>query len=227
MARQAEDRDRGLTWSEPRALLNQPKDPAQADRVASILHHLCAACSAHFDKVQQLLTDRAIAYAVRPRLVRGLDYYMRTTFEFVHGSLGAQNSVLGGGRYDGLAEQLGSRVPAPGIGFSIGEDRLVMSLEETAPDAHRHSIDLYIAPLGEPALRHCAALAHEIRRKGAVVELGLDSKLKRALELANKLAARHVLIVGENEMNAQAYTLKNMTTGEQQSVTRQDLLAKF
>ena len=83
--------------------------------------------------MREYLDDRGIAYEVRPRLVRGLDYYMRTTFEIAHGALGAQNSVLGGGRYDGLAEALGSKVPAPGIGFSIGEDRLVMSVEERHP----------------------------------------------------------------------------------------------
>ena len=85
----------------------------------------------------RILDDRGIAFEVRPRMVRGLDYYMRTTFEIVHGALGAQNSVLGGGRYDGLAEALGSKVPAPGIGFSIGEDRLVMSVEQEHPDALR------------------------------------------------------------------------------------------
>ena len=98
----------------------------------------CASPAAtHFDAVRAHLDDRGIAYEVRPRMVRGLDYYMRTTFEIVHGALGAQNSVLGGGRYDGLAESLGSRVPAPGIGFSIGEDRLVMSVEQEHPDAYK------------------------------------------------------------------------------------------
>ena len=106
-----------------------PKDQPIIDKLPSILDHLCDACRAHFARCSAICDDRGIAYEVRPRLVRGLDYYMRTTFEMVHGSLGAQNSVLGGGRYDGLAESLGSKVPAPGIGFSIGEDRLVMSVE--------------------------------------------------------------------------------------------------
>src|SRR6202011_3324152 len=99
----------------------------------SIQDHLCAPCSEHFGRVRELLGDRGIPYEVRPRMVRGLDYYMRTTFEIVHGGLGAQNAVLGGGRYDGLAESLGSKVSAPGIGFSIGEDRLVMSVEAAHP----------------------------------------------------------------------------------------------
>src|SRR6185436_16880156 len=99
------------------------------DQLPTIVDHLCDPCRAHFDAVRSYLDARAIEYEVRPRLVRGLDYYMRTTFEVVHGALGAQNSVLGGGRYDGLAEALGSKLPAPGIGFSIGEDRLVMTVE--------------------------------------------------------------------------------------------------
>lgn len=204
-----------------------PQDQPIIDGLPSILDYLCGVCKPHFATVQQFLSDRGIAYQVKPRLVRGLDYYMRTTFEFVHGALGAQNSVLGGGRYDGLAEQLGSKVPAPGIGFSIGEDRLVMSIEEAAPDAHRHRLDLYIAPLGAEALRHCAQLAFDLRRAGAVTELGPDAKLKRAMEVANKLGARFALIVGENERNAGQYALKDMTSGEQITVSRDQLLGRF
>ena len=98
------------------------------DSLPSLVDHLCEPCRLHFDAVKRYLDDRGIAWRLTPRLVRGLDYYMRTTFEVVHGALGAQNSVLGGGRYDGLAESLGSKVHSPGIGFSIGEDRLVMSV---------------------------------------------------------------------------------------------------
>src|SRR6516162_791711 len=100
---------------------------------------------------------------------------MRTTFEVVHGSLGAQNSVLGGGRYDGLAESLGSKIHSPGIGFSIGEDRLVMSVEATQTPA---PLDLFIAPLGEPELRHAAKIARQVRKSGHSVELA-EGKLKR------------------------------------------------
>jgi histidyl-tRNA synthetase len=99
-----------------------------------------------------------------------LDYYTRTTFEITHGALGAQNSVLGGGRYDGLAEALGSKVRSPGIGFSIGEDRLIMSLEEATTGPRESGLDVFMAPLGEPALLHCAALARELRRLGKSVE---------------------------------------------------------
>jgi len=185
------------------------------DKLPTILDHLCDVCRPHFDAVQRYLRDAGIAFEVRPRLVRGLDYYMRTTFEVVHGSLGAQNSVLGGGRYDGLAESLGSKVHAPGIGFSIGEDRLVMSVEPENPQV---PLDLFIAPLGDAALRECARLARELRNDGLVVELLAEGKLKRAMELANKLNARYTLIVGDNEIATGQYALKNMQTGEQRNV---------
>src|SRR5262245_41336757 len=168
------------------------------DALPTINNFLCEACRAHFDAVKQYLTDRGIEYEVGPRMVRGLDYYMRTTFEVVHGALGAQNSVLGGGRYDGLAESLGSKVPAPGIGFSIGEDRLVMSVEGEQTPA---PLDLFIAPHGEPALRHATIMARELRLAGRSVEVG-EGKVKRSMEIANKIGARHVLFVGENEMAA-------------------------
>jgi histidyl-tRNA synthetase len=204
-----------------------PDDQPIIDALPSILDHLCNRCRDHFATVRELLADRGISCEVKPRLVRGLDYYTRTTFEFQHGALGAQNSILGGGRYDGLAEDLGSKTPAPGIGFSIGEDRLVMSIEETAPQVNRHVLDLYIAPMGAAALRHCAGLAYELRKRGAVVELGGDVKLKRAMEVANKLEARYALLVGDNEMNAGAYALKDMGSGEQSTIVREALLDRF
>ncbi len=181
------------------------------DRLPSILDHLCETCRTHFALVRRYLEERDIAYELRPRLVRGLDYYMRTTFEVVHGALGAQNSVLGGGRYDGLAESLGSRIPAPGIGFSIGEDRLVMALEGAWSDP----LDVFIAPLGEAAAGQAARLARPLRERGFSVETGSEARLKRALELANKLGARFALIVGDDEIASERYTLKNMQSGEQ------------
>jgi histidyl-tRNA synthetase len=194
------------------------------EKLPSILDCLCADCRAHFDSVRGYLDDRGIEYEVRPRLVRGLDYYMRTTFEVVHGSLGAQNSVLGGGRYDGLAEMLGSKVHSPGIGFSIGEDRLVMSVE--GEHASAGALDLFIAPLGEPALRRAAVMARDLRRAGLVVELS-EGKLKRGMELANKLGARYTLIVGDNELAAGRFAFKNMSTGEQEDLTPDEIAARL
>jgi histidyl-tRNA synthetase len=189
------------------------------DKLPTIVECLCDACRQHFDAVKKFLCDLGIQYEVRPRLVRGLDYYMRTTFEVVHGSLGAQNSVLGGGRYDGLAESLGSKVHSPGIGFSIGEDRLVMSVEGTQSES---SLDLLIAPLGAAATTEAAKMALDFRRSGISVEVA-EGKLKRVMELADKLGARFTLIVGDNEIAAGRFALKNMSTGEQRNLTREEI----
>ena len=181
------------------------------------------------EAVKQYLTDRGIEYEVRPRMVRGLDYYMRTTFEVVHGSLGAQNSVLGGGRYDGLAESLGSKVHSPGIGFSIGEDPQLSDEPWSRRANPPSALDLFHRrDLGEAALRQCGRTW--LATCGAPdisVELLVEAKLKRAMELANKLGARFVLIIGENEMAAGRYTLKNMSTGNQQSLTREEIAARL
>jgi histidyl-tRNA synthetase len=203
-----------------------PADQPIIETLPSILDYLDDSDRDHFRRVREFLDDRDIAYEVKPRLVRGLDYYARTTFEITHGSLGAQNSILGGGRYDGLAESLGSKVPAPGIGFSIGEDRLVMTVEEGQP-ASGSALDVYVAPMGEVAQRQGAALGGELRRAGVSVEVGTDHKLKRMLELANKLGARYALLIGDNEIVNQAYTLKDMASGEQSTVTRQQLVERF
>ena len=200
-----------------------PGDEAIITTLPSIHDFLNEECRAHFARVRELLDARGIEYEVRPRLVRGLDYYTKTTFEILHGALGAQNAVCGGGRYNGLAESLGSRVPAPGIGFSIGEDRLVMTIEESMNGGSLAPLDLFIAPLGAEAGVHAALLARDLRREGIVVEVSTDSKLKRALETANKLGARYALMLGDNEIAAGLYTLKEMGTGEQRSVGRETL----
>src|SRR5579863_9155668 len=196
-----------------------PEDQPIIDKLPSILDNLCEICGPHFTAVQTYLQDRGIPYEVKPRLVRGLDYYMRTTFEVVHGNLGAQNSVLGGGRYDGLAESLGSNIHSPGIGFSIGEDRLVMTVDQAAGDA----LDVFMAPLGDAALRHAGPLARDLRRSGISVEVAANAKLKRAMELANKIGARYALILGDDEIAAGEYSLKDMQSGDQRRVSREQL----
>jgi histidyl-tRNA synthetase len=192
------------------------------EKLPSILDSLCEDCKRHFEAVKRYLTDRGIEYEVKARMVRGLDYYMRTTFEVVHGALGAQNSVLGGGRYDGLAEVLGSKVKAPGIGFSIGEDRLVMAVEESAIPP---KLDFFIAVLGEVAMSHVGSLVRDLRSAGFSVQLA-EGKLKRIIEVANKLGARYALIIGDNEIAAGKYALKNMETGVQDSVSAPEIFER-
>jgi histidyl-tRNA synthetase len=179
----------------------------------------------HFEAVQGILRAVGVEFHINDRLVRGLDYYTRTAFEFTHGALGAQNAILGGGRYDGLSEALGGPA-APGIGFAIGEDRLVMSLKETAEGVLRKP-DVYVAPMagmnGE-----AARLARELRRHDLVVELGDESfRLKKSFEAATKVGAKYILIVGENEVKADAFAVKNLVTGEQVSVARGELARKI
>jgi histidyl-tRNA synthetase len=155
-----------------------------------------------------------------------LDYYTRTTFEFVHGSLGAQNSLLGGGRYDGLSEQLGGP-PAPGIGFSIGEDRLALTIGEEGSPARESSgaLAVYVAWMGESAFAPAAELARTLRRHGVPTELAPeDAKLKKSLELASRLPARYALIVGERELADRRYPLRDLSRGRQQSYTEPELL---
>jgi histidyl-tRNA synthetase len=148
------DRQRRVTTNPLRVLdCKVPEDQDIINSLPSILDHLDPKCAEHFTTVRAHLDARNIAYEVRPRLVRGLDYYMRTTFEITHGALGAQNSVLGGGRYDGLAESIGSKVSAPGIGFSIGEDRLVMTVQETTTQPSA-TVDVFIATMGDAADLH-------------------------------------------------------------------------
>ncbi len=202
------------------------QDQEIINALPSILDHLCAACAEHFGRVRRYLDDRGIGYETRPRMVRGLDYYRRTTFEITHGALGAQNSVLGGGRYDGLAESLGAKTAAPGIGFSIGEDRLVMSVGGEGEQAGE-GLDLYIAPMGEAAMREAAKLAGPVRRAGFSVEVGLEGKLKRSLELANKMAARWCLLVGDDEIAAGRYTLKEMSTGGQTAAAAEEIVERL
>jgi histidyl-tRNA synthetase len=199
-----------------------PEDQDLINALPSILDYLCPNCSEHFTTVKAHLDNRNIAYEIRPRLVRGLDYYMRTTFEITHGSLGAQNSVLGGGRYDGLAESIGSRVAAPGIGFSIGEDRLVMSVQD-AGAAPAASVDVFVATMGEAAEMHAGELAAELRAQGISVERSTDKKLKRALEVASKTGARYALIIGDDEVASGSYSLKDMATTEQVKLSRAEL----
>jgi histidyl-tRNA synthetase len=199
-----------------------PEDQPIIDKLPRIRAFLDDGCRKHFEQVKGILTAVGVEFQENDRLVRGLDYYTRTAFEFTHGALGAQNAILGGGRYDGLSEALGGP-SAPGIGFAIGEDRLVLALQESA-EAVQSKPDVYIAPLGAGMDREAALLARELRRHDLVVELGDENfRLKKSFEIASKQGARFVLIVGENEVKSGSFALKNLETGEQVSVPRGEL----
>src|SRR5579864_6797436 len=203
-----------------------PEDQPIIEKLPRISQFLDEPCRKHFEAVQEILTKVGVKFSLNDRLVRGLDYYTRTAFEFTHGALGAQNAILGGGRYDGLSEALGGPA-APGIGFAIGEDRLVMSLKETAEGVLRKP-DVYVAPLGAGMNAEAAKLARELRHHDVVVELGDDAfRLKKSFEAATKAGAKYILIVGENEVKADAFSLKNLATGEQVSVPRGELAQRI
>src|SRR5438067_4343920 len=196
-----------------------PEDQPIIEKLPRISEFLDDPCRQHFEQVQEILKSVSVEFQLNDRLVRGLDYYSRTAFEFTHGALGAQNAILGGGRYDGLSEALGGPA-APSIGFAIGEDRLVMSLSESAEAVVRKP-DVYIAPLGPGMNREAARLARELRRHDIVVELGDESfRLKKSLETASKLGARYALIVGENELSTGIFALTNLRPGEQKQIAR-------
>jgi len=202
------------------------EDQPIIDKLPRISHYLDEPCRQHFAEVQNLLTAVAVPFVLNDRLVRGLDYYEKTAFEFTHGALGAQNAIVGGGRYDGLSETLGGP-RAPGIGFAIGEDRLVLSLQKSAEELAKKP-DAYIAPLGLGTNAEAARLARELRGQDLVIELGDESfRLKKSLETASKIGARYAIIVGENEVRAGAFALKNLATGEQVTVPRAELAAKI
>jgi histidyl-tRNA synthetase len=192
-----------------------------------IADHLCSECAHHFELVKQYLQEAAIAYEIVPRLVRGLDYYVRTAFEIVSGDLGAQNALVGGGRYDGLAEVLGgSRVP--GFGFAMGLDRLVMILPQEIQARGKHPPDLFLAHLGEAAFHRALEVARITRGNGIFCQLEFsDGSLKSQLRQANRIGARTVLIIGEEEMARGSYTLKSMENSTQTEVTIDQLKNHF
>jgi histidyl-tRNA synthetase len=204
-----------------------PEDQPIIEKLPRISQFLDEGCRTHFEAVQAILKKVGVPYTLNDRLVRGLDYYTRTAFEFTHGALGAQNAILGGGRYDGLSEALGGP-PAPGIGFAIGEDRLVLSLQEKASaESVLRKPDAYIAPMAGMNA-DAARLARELRRDDLVIELGDDTfRLKKSFEAATKVGAKYILIVGENEVKDDAFALKNLTTGDQVSVPRSELAQRI
>lgn len=187
-------------------------------KLPSILDHLCPECRQHFDRVTGELRQRGIAHEITPRLVRGLDYYTRTTFEITSNKLGAQNALLGGGRYDGLSEMLGGP-PAPGFGFAMGEDRLALTAGETGAFTLDSAPAAYIAWMGDAALSPALDLARTLRREGFRTEIPLEhSKLKKMLGHASRLRARFSVIVGEGEIESGRYQVKDMQTGGQEPV---------
>jgi histidyl-tRNA synthetase len=202
------------------------KVPADREVMAGaplIQDSLCAVCRDHFGRVRALLDGLGVPYELDPRLVRGLDYYRRTAFEVTLPGLGAQNALLGGGRYDGLVEALGG--PAvPGFGFAVGEDRLVMSLAPDLP-IPGDAPDASIVALGEAAATRALAIARRLRLGGhrVVYDPLPDRSLKAQMRRAHDRGSRFVLILGDDEIRQGVLVLKRMADGRQETVGEADL----
>jgi histidyl-tRNA synthetase len=203
------------------------KLPNEQEIIATLprmAEHLCAECAEHFAEVKRQLELRGVIYRENWRLVRGLDYYMRTTFEITAQGLGSQNAVCGGGRYDGLVELLGGP-PTKGIGFAIGEDRLILSLQESGKAPAPTGPEVYVAWMGEKAFATAIRAAKDLRAAGFRVELpATEQKFGKALGQADKLGARYALVLGEDEVSSGGWTLKTLADGSQKKYTESDLL---
>ncbi len=193
------------------------------EKLPKIIEHLDPECRRHFDRVTSELQARGLTYQVTPRLVRGLDYYTRTTFEITSGALGAQNAVVGGGRYDGLSEMLGGP-PTPGIGFSIGLDRLILAVQAAAVLKSESPLAAYVVWMGKSALPPASRLVRELRALDLNVEIDYNPmKVKKAMGIASKLKARFAIIIGDGELASGRYQVKDMTSGEQQEMEPQTI----
>lgn len=188
-----------------------------------ILDYLCDDCKSHFEKLQKNLTAMNIEFTVNPKIVRGLDYYTKTVFEFVTTSIGAQGTVCGGGRYDGLIEQLGG-APTPALGFAMGIERLIMTMESQGCDfIEPKKCALYIAAMDDTAMEKAIVLTKMLRDDGIWAEYDLAGRgLKAQMKYANKLGADFSMVLGSNEIESGKANLKNMETGEQTEISLGD-----
>jgi histidyl-tRNA synthetase len=194
----------------------EPRTIEVMKRAPVITDHLCDACRKHFAAVRDLLAEIGVEHTLEPRLVRGLDYYTRTAFEFVATGLGSQNAVGGGGRYDGLSEALGGP-PLPGIGFALGVDRILLAV--SGPQDVTSPIDAYVVALGPEAARAALGLVGRLRTAGLGAQLDLASRgLRGQMKDAARSGARWAVILGDQELAAERATVRDLLTGEQESV---------
>ena len=211
-----EDRAR-VTTNPLRTFDSKEPETVEAMKSAPVItDHLCDSCRKHFESVRTLLSDVGVPFDVDPTLVRGLDYYTRTAFEFVAGGLGAQNAVGGGGRYDGLSESLGGP-PLPGIGFALGLDRILLA--QPATEAADAPVQAFVVALGEEAARAAFRVVTELRSTGIGADMDLSGRgMKGQMKGADRSGARYAVIIGDDELGAGEATIRDMTSGEQRRV---------
>ncbi len=191
-----------------------------------IIDHLCDACAEHFAAVRAYLDALRVRYVLNPRLVRGLDYYTKTTFEFVHEGLGSQSGIGGGGRYDGLMAELGGQ-PLSGIGFGLGIDRTVLACRvEGRVVGDVPQVAVFFVPLGDAARVESVAIVGELRRAGIHADLAYGSKgLKGAMKAADRSGAAYAVVVGERDLEAGVAQVKDLASGDQSAVPLTELVA--
>jgi len=212
----------------PLRVLDDKRESVQEQLVGApvIVDYLCEDCKAYHDEVRELLTANGVAFTDDVKLVRGLDYYTRTTFEFVHGGLGSQSAVGGGGRYDGLAEQLGGQA-LPSVGWALGVDRIVLALEaEGVEPAAGENVSVFAIALGESAKRTLFNVVTELRRAGLGADFGYAGKgLKGTMKAADRSGARFALIAGDRDLAEGLVQVKDLTSGEQSPVPLTELVS--
>lgn len=193
-----------------------------------VTDYLCDECSEHFDKVQKYLNAMSIDYTVNPKIVRGLDYYTKTVFEFVSNSIGAQGTVAGGGRYDGLVDELGGQ-KTPSLGFAMGLERLMLLMEaQNAPFPEANTADLFIVALGEKATLKALEISKDMRAEGFGCLMDLNQRSVRAqMKYADKLGAKFNIVIGDNEVESGIAKLKNMSTGEETEIALDTFVSGF
>jgi histidyl-tRNA synthetase len=203
------------------------RNPIQATAPIG-LAYLCAECKSHWDGLLAHLKALQIDFRIDTRIVRGLDYYTKTVFEVLHPQLGAQSTLWGGGRYDGLVETIGGK-PTPGVGFGMGMDRVLMVLEEIGNSAaftDRPRTDVFVATMGEVARPVGLKLLYDLRQAGLAADIDyLGRSLKAQMKYAGKLNSHFVVILGQDEITSQLFTVKNMDSGEQQPIPMPNLLS--
>ena len=199
-----------------------------AEGAPVVIDYLCDECKEHFENVQKYLKAQNIEYTINPQIVRGLDYYTKTVFEFVSNSIGAQGTVCGGGRYDGLVEELGGQ-HTPSLGFAMGIERLMLLMEAQGcefPEAEKP--DLFIVALGEKATLKAVEIAKDMREEGFSSLLDLNQRSVRAqMKYADKLGAKFNVVIGDNEVEAKTAKLKNMQTGEETEINLDTFVSGF
>ena len=201
-----------------------PNEQEIIAKLPKIADHLCDACKENYASLKKELALRDITYEENWRLVRGLDYYTRTTFEVIAEGLGSQNAVCGGGRYDGLVELLGGQ-PTKGIGFAIGTDRSILSIQESGNLPMLPGLDVFVAWMGMDTYPTAVKIARTLRDAGFDVELpGEEMRFKKLLNLADRLGARYALIIGSDEVASGTFTLKRLADANQVKVNASQLI---